>query len=248
MQPLVTELTGQNGGYATAAYAKITAVKEVIHMNIADRIQHLRKAKGISQEELSDKIGVSRQAVSKWESEQSTPDIDKIILLSNYFETTTDYLIKGIEPTTEHISEAEHKEKPNALIFTLAGTILNAVGLIAAFAIELTKQTPLSIGIGFIILIMGTGIFKAGQIINSDKKRHARNLFAAVNIWLLMFIPLSQIANIIAGVTHGFSPSISPFPEIESTFTALTVFIILYLPICIITDITVWLKSKKNTQ
>lgn len=95
-------------------------------------------------------------------------------MLSDYFETTTDYLIKGIEPTKENKPTAEHKEKPNALIFTLAGTILNAVGLIAAFAIELTKQTPLSLGIGFIILIMGTGIFKAGQIINSDKKgRHS---------------------------------------------------------------------------
>ncbi|WP_331661518.1 helix-turn-helix domain-containing protein [Lachnoclostridium sp.] len=40
-------------------------------MNIADRIQNLRKIKGISQEELADKVGVSRQAVSKWESEQS---------------------------------------------------------------------------------------------------------------------------------------------------------------------------------
>ena len=51
-------------------------------MNMADRIQHLRKNKGISQEELADKVGVSRQAVSKWESEQSTPDIEKVILLS----------------------------------------------------------------------------------------------------------------------------------------------------------------------
>ena len=39
---------------------------------MADRIQYLRKSKGISQEELADKVGVSRQAVSKWESEQST--------------------------------------------------------------------------------------------------------------------------------------------------------------------------------
>ena len=62
-------------------------------MNIADRIQILRKSRGISQEELADKIGVSRQAVSKWESEQSTPDIDKIILLSDYFDVTTDYLL-----------------------------------------------------------------------------------------------------------------------------------------------------------
>ena len=42
-------------------------------MNMSDRIQYLRKTKGISQEELADKVGVSRQAVSKWESEQSTP-------------------------------------------------------------------------------------------------------------------------------------------------------------------------------
>ena len=54
-------------------------------MNIGDRIQTLRKLRGISQEELADKIGVSRQAVSKWESEQSTPDLVKVILLSDFF-------------------------------------------------------------------------------------------------------------------------------------------------------------------
>ena len=48
-------------------------------MTMADRIQFLRKSKGISQEELADRIGVSRQAVSKWESEQSSPDLEKVI-------------------------------------------------------------------------------------------------------------------------------------------------------------------------
>lgn len=70
-------------------------------MNVADRIQNLRKIKGISQEQLAEAIGVSRQAVSKWESEQSTPDLDKIVLMSDFFEVTTDYLLKGIEPTNE---------------------------------------------------------------------------------------------------------------------------------------------------
>lgn len=54
-------------------------------MNIADRIQYLRKTKGMSQEELADQIGVSRQAVSKWESEQSTPDLEKIIIICRNF-------------------------------------------------------------------------------------------------------------------------------------------------------------------
>lgn len=67
-------------------------------MNMTERIQYLRKQKGLSQEELADKVGVSRQAVSKWESGQSTPDIEKIIIMSDLFETTTDYILKGIEP------------------------------------------------------------------------------------------------------------------------------------------------------
>ncbi len=67
-------------------------------MNMAERIQYLRKSKGFSQEELADKAGVSRQAVSKWETGQSTPDIEKIIIMSELFEVTTDYILKGIEP------------------------------------------------------------------------------------------------------------------------------------------------------
>lgn len=67
-------------------------------MNISERIQHLRKLKGISQEELADQVGVSRQAVSKWESGQSTPDIEKIMMMSDLFEVTTDYILKGKEP------------------------------------------------------------------------------------------------------------------------------------------------------
>ncbi|MDE6714632.1 MAG: helix-turn-helix domain-containing protein [Lachnospiraceae bacterium] len=70
-------------------------------MNVADRIQNLRKIRGISQEQLAEAIGVSRQAVSKWESEQSTPDLEKIVLMSDFFDVTTDYLLKGIEPTNE---------------------------------------------------------------------------------------------------------------------------------------------------
>ena len=78
-------------------------------MTIADRIQTLRKSKGMSQEELADAAGVSRQAVSKWESEQSTPDLDKVVILSEIFDVTTDYLLKGIEPveTIDHKTMAD---------------------------------------------------------------------------------------------------------------------------------------------
>lgn len=63
-------------------------------MALSDRIFELRRKNGWSQEELAEKCGVSRQSVSKWESGQSVPDLDKILALSDLFDVTTDYLLK----------------------------------------------------------------------------------------------------------------------------------------------------------
>ena len=63
-------------------------------MILADKIIDLRKKNGWSQEELAEKLGVSRQSVSKWESAMSTPDMGRIVEMSNIFGVSTDYLLK----------------------------------------------------------------------------------------------------------------------------------------------------------
>ena len=63
-------------------------------MILADKIIRLRKKNGWSQEELAEKMNVSRQAVSKWEGAQTIPDLEKILQLSTLFGVTTDYLLK----------------------------------------------------------------------------------------------------------------------------------------------------------
>lgn len=80
-------------------------------MSIAERILTLRKSKGMSQEQLAEAVGVSRQAVSKWESEQASPDPEKIITLSEVFGVTTDYLLKGVEPEKEEAKTEEKAEE-----------------------------------------------------------------------------------------------------------------------------------------
>lgn len=75
--------------------------KEVITMAFQDRLYSLRKGRGISQEELANVIGVSRQAVQKWEAGSSTPDIQNLSALTDYFGVSLDYLVRGIEPQTE---------------------------------------------------------------------------------------------------------------------------------------------------
>ena len=71
-------------------------------MSISAKIQQLRKNNGLSQEQLAEKLEVSRQAISKWENGTSYPDIEKLVLISELFNVSTDYLIKD-----EKISESD---------------------------------------------------------------------------------------------------------------------------------------------
>lgn len=89
-------------------------------MILADKIARLRKKNGWSQEELAEKMNVSRQAVSKWESAQTVPDLEKILMLGDLFGVTTDYLLKdeieseeftsGEEPAVRRLTLAEANE------------------------------------------------------------------------------------------------------------------------------------------
>lgn len=82
-------------------------------MTMADEIIKLRKQNGWSQEELAEKLNVSRQSVSKWESEQSVSDIKRILALSELFGVSTDYLLK-VEIPSETVPQAESTKESNA--------------------------------------------------------------------------------------------------------------------------------------
>lgn len=66
-------------------------------MSVGKRIAALRKNHNLTQEQLAEKLGTTRQAVSKWESEKTNPDLDYIVSISKLFQVSTDYLLLGIE-------------------------------------------------------------------------------------------------------------------------------------------------------
>lgn len=66
-------------------------------MDFSEKLFTLRKAKDLTQEQLAEKLNVSRQSVSKWESAQAVPELDKIVAMSAVFDVTTDYLLKSSE-------------------------------------------------------------------------------------------------------------------------------------------------------
>lgn len=73
-------------------------------MALSEKLYTLRKKSGLSQEQLAEQLSVSRQAISKWESGQSVPESDKLIVISNYFKVSLDYLLKE-ESEQETITE-----------------------------------------------------------------------------------------------------------------------------------------------
>lgn len=197
-------------------------------MNIADRIQSLRKSKGISQEELADKVGVSRQAVSKWESEQSVPDLDRIIIMSEYFGVTTDYILKGIEPQ----KQSENKNFNTSQILYIASTAFLAIGLFAAFGGWYAEQSAESIWGSMIIQVVGVTAYFIAKLVSQSKAPFIINW---LNIIIALFMPISLI------IAFVFRRPLSPYPiDIISS----SIFALIYVITIILSFFT--LKKLEN--
>ena len=116
-------------------------------MIFADKLIALRKKAGWSQEELAEKLNVTRQSVSKWEGAQSVPDIDKILQLSRLFGVTTDYLLKDDQGEPEYTPNDEVSPLPRVTLAQandyLAKARANAPKLALATALCIISPIPL---------------------------------------------------------------------------------------------------------
>lgn len=153
-------------------------------MILADKIINLRKKMLWSQEELADKLDVSRQSVSKWESSQSIPDMDKILKMSRLFGVSTDYLLKDElgetdeapqvqeddNPALRHVSmeqaseymEIRAKSAPKIALSTLL-CVLGPMVLLFFIALSetglgLAENTAAGIGLSFLIILVAFGV------------------------------------------------------------------------------------------
>ena len=128
-------------------------------MILADKIINLRKKNGWSQEELAEKLGVTRQSISKYEGAQSIPDLDKILKLSEIFGVTTDYLIKDeleeeeYAPSQMQENESESDRSVHKVTMEMANEYLQIIDWSAgktAFATMLCILSPI------VLLMLGT--------------------------------------------------------------------------------------------
>lgn len=163
--------------------------------SINERILIERKKKGLSQEELAARIGVSRQAVSKWESAAATPDLDKIVALSAIFDVSLDYLIKGEKAP----SNTRAKKKVDALVFTIIATAVNVIALV--IKITTFNNFRYVLGLFFlhwllplVLMVISLTLYFLGLVIGepSSQKRASR-IYWSINIWIILFFIISLV-------------------------------------------------------
>lgn len=154
-------------------------------MNFGIKLQLLRKEKRMSQEALAEQLGVSRQAVSKWECGDGYPEMDKLIMISNLFNVSLDYLMKNNENSEENIdslgedcvvlstTELEDtirfKEKYGFIIAVAVATIISGVAVANFFNNTMgyaAMMLMIAVAVGTIVVI---GII-SGRYEYLDKK------------------------------------------------------------------------------
>lgn len=110
-------------------------------MTLGEKLQKLRKARGLTQEELASTVGVSRQSLSKWESDGALPDTANIIILADLFGVTTDYLLREVEA-----AESTPDQAP-------------AVPSVVQLVPPQKKAPPAALLVGYCLLILGLAVF-----------------------------------------------------------------------------------------
>lgn len=151
---------------------------------LSEKIYTLRRKSGLSQEQLAEIIGVSRQAISKWEGGLSVPESEKLIVISEYFNVTLDYLLKEdadcIQKTEQKMingpSFKSHKRMLLGIITCVAGIISLVIwGLISILTPPISSQISESStiyidGNGIFLVICIMAVICGASLILRDKK------------------------------------------------------------------------------
>lgn len=125
------------------------------NMSLGQRLTELRKSKKMSQEEVAEELNVTRQTISKWETDQSTPDFDKIVPLCKLFEISSDELLTGKKKAVEKIDFNLKENKQKRTMGLVISILLYFISVIwIMISIPVLKMNPI-VGSAIFILICG---------------------------------------------------------------------------------------------
>lgn len=149
-------------------------------MNIGNRLYELRKKKNISQEEAAEKLGVTRQTISKWETGESKPDFDKIVPLCELYEISTEELLKGEkgENNTKGIEDVNTNDRKRKTAFVISLSVflyfIAVIWIIIAEPLDRINENTM-VGIFLLICAIATVIL-IFHFVSLPKNKQENNL------------------------------------------------------------------------
>ncbi len=145
-------------------------------MNLGEKLLSLRKKKGLSQEEVADLLHVTRQTISKWETNQSVPDFDKVVPICNLYEISTEELFKenGVlvdseKKLEEEIYPIEYTHK--RALYTTIAVMLYILSIVVIISFSVVLRSPIvGVCIFFVVIAVATGLLVYMEMMNPVKE------------------------------------------------------------------------------
>lgn len=199
-------------------------------MTIGKRIGDLRKARGYSQEYVAEQLDVSRQAVSKWETDAAAPDTYNLIALAELFDVSVEYIATGKIPETP--VSREPLQKPGLSITQIVGLVLLGTGLLSLI---------LGLILSEILILLSLYLILGGILCLAVHK----------NLWFVAMWSFWALSIFVVYILMGRSPFMIFIPQnYEGEWTNLKKSFILDYLLWIGTiaavAVTVWIKKKKK--
>jgi len=188
-------------------------------MKLSDKIVRLRKMRGWSQEDLAEKLNVSRQAISRWEGASAQPDATNILQLSKLFGVTADYLLNDEYESDDDLPKIREVKKDNLKQIMVFMVTLEVMILILQFMTTVILQSAFFGVLSFIPFVAAIGGFEYAyrkrENEANETTRRFRKKFYKISAWLGAYFPIRFIMTALA--------SLYPRPYNSLVFDCLTV-------------------------
>lgn len=163
-------------------------------MKLSDKLVGLRKSAGMSQEELAEKLNVSRQAISRWEMGTAMPDAVNILQLSKLFHVTTDYLLNEEYESDADLPQVRAVKADGVHQGMILLVTLEVMSLILQFTAAILLQSTFFTVLSFLPFVAAIGGFEYAYQKKADaqneKTRQFRRRFYEISVWLGLYFPL----------------------------------------------------------
>ena len=163
-------------------------------MKLSDKIIQLRKTNGWSQEDLAERLNVSRQAISRWEGATALPDVSNILQLSKLFGVTTDYLLNDEYESDNDLPKVKHLNSEGIQQIMIFMVTLEVMILIIQFMSTIILQSKFFAILSFLPFVAAIGGFEYAyqkkSVEANEMTRTFRKKFYKISAWLGSYFPV----------------------------------------------------------